>query len=347
MRSPVAHDLPARLAAALRAEGVAVPVDATVTFARALAVAPEQLYWAGRATLVRRPEDIPAYERALSSVLGWQVPAPPDVEVVAVESEAGPWSPAEVLRDKDLGACTDDERAEIDRLIARLRPAAALRPSRRRRPDRRPRPRSRVDLGRTVAAAVRSGGEVGRFATTSATTRPRRLVLLLDVSGSMAPYASALTRFAHAAVSGRRRGHVEVFALGTRLTRVTRELGDHDPDAALRRAAAAVLDWDGGTRLGEGLRTFNDGWGIRGVARGAVVVVLSDGWDRGDPEVLAAEVARLRRVAHRIVWVNPLKASPGFAPLAGGMAAALPHVDDLVEGHSLAALESLAERVGA
>ena len=201
----------------------------------------------------------------------------------------------------------------------------------------------RIDLRRTVAMEVR--GQVGRPATTSPGTRPRRVVLLLDVSGSMAPYARALARFAHAAVSGRRRGQVEVFALGTRLTRITRELATHDPDAALARAAAAVADWDGGTRLGAGLRQFNDGCGVRGIARGAVVVLLSDGWDRGEPDELADEAARLRRVAHRLVWVNPLKASPGYAPLARGMAAALPHVDEFVDGHCLDSLVSLAEVV--
>ena len=170
-------------------------------------------------------------------------------------------------------------------------------------------------------------------------------VLLLDVSGSMAPYARALARFAHAAVVARRRGGVEVFAVGTRLTRLTRELTTHDADAALEQAAAVVVDWDGGTRLGEGLRAFNDGWGVRGVARGAVVVVLSDGWDRGDPAQLGEEMARLHRVAHRIVWVNPLAASDGFTPTAAGMAAALPHVDELIAGHSVAALEELAARL--
>jgi uncharacterized protein with von Willebrand factor type A (vWA) domain len=139
---------------------------------------------------------------------------------------------------------------------------------------------------------------------------------------------------------------VEVFAMGTRLTRISRELADRDPDAALSAAARAVTDWSGGTRLGASLRAFNDGWGVRGMARGAVIIVMSDGWDRGDPVELAAELARLRRVAHRIVWVNPLKASPGYAPLARGMAAALPYVDEFVEGHSMAALEHLAEVVG-
>jgi hypothetical protein len=169
----------------------------------------------------------------------------------------------------------------------------------------------------------------------------RRIVLLLDVSGSMEPYARAFVRFLHAAVVGRTK--VEAFALGTRLTRITKELSSRDPDAAVRAAARRVTDWAGGTRLGEGLRTFNDTWGIRGMARGAVVVVLSDGWDRGAPEVLAEQMARLARVAHKVVWVNPLKATPGYAPLAQGMAAALPYVDAFVEGHSLAALEELAE----
>ena len=157
----------------------------------------------------------------------------------------------------------------------------------------------------------------------------------------MEPYARALLRFVQAAVAGRQR--VEAFALGTRLTRVTRELSSRDPDRALAQAAGHVQDWSGGTRLGECLRQFNDRWGVRGMARGAIVVILSDGWDRGEPEVLAEQMARLQRVAYKVVWVNPLKVTPGYAPLARGMAAALPHVDDFVEGHSVVALEELAE----
>jgi uncharacterized protein with von Willebrand factor type A (vWA) domain len=175
------------------------------------------------------------------------------------------------------------------------------------------------------------------------TTRNRRLVLLLDVSGSMEPYARALIRFVQAAVSGRQK--VEAFALGTRLTRLTRELSTHDPDEALRRAASRIVDYGGGTRLGDGLRVFNDEWGQRGMARGAVVVVLSDGWDRGDPDVLGEQMARLNRVAHKVIWVNPLKVTPGYAPLARGMAAALPHVDAFVEGHSIDAVEALAHEI--
>jgi uncharacterized protein with von Willebrand factor type A (vWA) domain len=371
---PDAEDLDrlaVRFAGALRAAGVPVPTGATVTYARALAAvgeSPTGAYWAGRATLVRRPEDVATYDRAFGEVFGGLAPATPMVVTRAVEvrldtdeAEAAPddpddsgpdagevrtmrWSATEVLRHRDLATCTADELAEAHRLMADLRVHAALRRSRRRRPA--PAGRGTPDLRRTVRRSLRTAGEVVRPASTQPGQRPRRLVVLVDVSGSMEPYARALTRFAHAAVAARRRGQVEVFALGTRVTRITRELATHDPDLALRRAGGAVADWAGGTRLGDGLRRFNDRWGVRGLARGAVVVILSDGWDRGDPEVLGAELARLRRVAHRLVWVNPLKASPGYAPLARGMAAALPHVDEFVEGHSVASLEALAEVVG-
>jgi uncharacterized protein with von Willebrand factor type A (vWA) domain len=364
---------------ALRDGGLDVPTGATVAFSRALAAVgverPERVYWAGRATLVRRPEDAVAYDRAFAAYFGGSVAPAGEPVVRAVElhvdaeddagddddgdesddgdgdegdgdesdSQALRWSRTEILRHKDLAACTADELDEAHRLMADLRVHAALRRTRRRRPD--PHGRGRLDLARSVRRALRTGGEVLRPATTRPGERPRRLVVLLDVSGSMEPYSRALARWAHAAVAARRRGRVEAFALGTRVTRITPELASHDPDQALARAADAVADWSGGTRLGDGLRWFNDRWGVRGLARGAVVVILSDGWDRGDPDVLGAEMARLRRVAHRVVWVNPLKASPGYAPLARGMAAALPHVDQLVEGHSLASLEDLADLV--
>jgi uncharacterized protein with von Willebrand factor type A (vWA) domain len=357
---------------ALRRAGVAVPTGATVVYARALVAvgsSPVGAYWAGRATLVRRPEDVAVYDQVFGRVFGGlrsaevaAVPRPVEVRLEVDdpadaapadggEAERSPadvqavrWSATEVLRHRDLAACTPDELAQAHRLMADLRVRAARRPSRRTRPA--SGGRGSLDLRRTVRRSLRTGGEVLRPARTEPGERPRRLVVLVDVSGSMEPYARALTRFAHAAVASRRRGRVEVFALGTRVTRITRELATHDPDRALRRAADAVVDWSGGTRLGAGMRRFNDLWGVRGLARGAVVVILSDGWDRGDPAVLGDELARLRRVAHRVVWVNPLKASPGYAPLAGGMAAALPHVDEFVEGHSIASLEALAEVVG-
>jgi uncharacterized protein with von Willebrand factor type A (vWA) domain len=223
--------------------------------------------------------------------------------------------------------------------MARLAVSGIPRRSRRRRPVRRS--GVRPDLRRTVRRALQTGGEPIERRFSEPGRKLRRLVFLLDVSGSMEPYARALIRFVHAAVVGRTR--VEAFALGTRLTRLTRQLSSRDPDQALRSVGASVEDWSGGTRLGETIGRFNDVWGCRGMARGAVVVVLSDGWDRGDPEVMGEQMARLGRVAHKVIWVNPLKASPGYQPLAGGMAAALPHVDEFVEGHSIESLEHLAE----
>ena len=356
----------------LRGAGLPVPTGATVAFAQALAVVglerPETVYWSGRATLVRRPEHTAVYDRAFAAFFGGQrlprrAAVVRNVEVhVDAEEEDGAtpdeddhqerppadvltvrWSPTEVLRHKDLAACTADELDEAHRLMADLRVHAALRRSRRRRSH--AHGRGRLDLRGSMRRALRTGGEVLWPATTEPRPRPRRLTLLLDVSGSMEPYARGLARFAHAAVAARRRGQVEVFALGTRVTRITRELSSHDPDEALHQAGDAVVDWAGGTRLGDGLRRFNDRWGVRGMARGAVVVIVSDGWDRGDPATLASEMERLRRVTHRLVWVNPLKASPGYAPLARGMAAALPHVDQFLEGHSVASLEELARLI--
>lgn len=353
----------------VRAGGVEVPVTATVHYAAALALVgfgrPERVYWAGRATLVTAPEQVPAYDRAFDAF--WlrrgaalappELPDPEFVAATSVETDeaelaTGPepddrvvptvaarWSPVEVLRRRDFASFSEAEHGEARRLIADLRLAGAPRPTRRRRPGRRGRP----DLRRTVRRSLRTGGEPVRRAYTAPHVETRRLVLLLDVSGSMEPYARAFVRFLHAAVVARRR--VEAFALGTRLHRITRELAARDPDAAISAAAAQVVDWSGGTRLGECLREFNDGWGVRGLARGAVIVICSDGWDRGDPALLAEQMQRLQRVARRIVWANPLKASPEYAPEARGMAAALPYVDDFVEGHSLAALEHLAEVV--
>jgi uncharacterized protein with von Willebrand factor type A (vWA) domain len=351
----------------LRQAGLDVPTGSVVTFARAVdAVGMSTrsgVYWAGHATLLRRAEDLAVYDEAFASFWGEgetaPSSAPPEVHEITVQLDAplpdsappspdsGPtltvrYSAAEVLRDKDFALYSGDELHEARRLMADLRFAGALRRSRRMRPTRAR--RGHPDLRRTVRRALRTGGEPLSRAFSAPSQRPRRIVVLFDVSGSMDPYGRALLRFVHAAVAGRVR--VEAFALGTRLTRLTRELMTRDPDAALVNAARAVSDWSGGTRLGEGLRAFNDRWGARGMARGATVVVLSDGWDRGDPAVLAEQMARLQRVAHRIVWVNPLKASPGYAPLAQGMAAALPYVDDFVAGHSVAALEHLVEVLG-
>jgi uncharacterized protein len=318
---------------------------------------------------VRRPEDRPAYEQAFGAfwlqreLLRTTREVEPVVLAVDDPPEDEPegdldgdgerddeartlevrYSPTEVLRHKDFAAYTDREFDEARRLMADLRLGGALRRSHRLRRSKGGRPTRHPDLRRTVHRSLRRHGEPIERLFLEPAERPRRIVLLCDVSGSMETYSRALLRFLHAAVVGR--GRVEAFALGTRLTRLTRELSSHDPDAALAKAAEAVADWSGGTRLGEVLRQFNDEWGVRGMARGAVVVILSDGWDRGEADELAAQMARLHRVAHRVVWVNPLKVTPGYAPLAKGMAAALPHVDEFLEGHSLASLERLAEVV--
>lgn len=363
MGAPVVRD-PATVAVAfvrtLRQAGLTVPVDASVRFVEALDVLdpgdPDQVYWAGRATLLRRREDQGLYELVFAGFFGGvpievSRPAPPQTVAVAVddpdaeasgvgEVDAGPaqqvrFSRTETLRQADFARMDEAELAEAWLLIDRLRLVGAPRPSRRAERS----PRGRPDLRRTVRNALRHGGEPIERAHTRPGERHRRVVFLVDVSGSMEPYARALLRFTHAAVAAG--GPVEAFAVGTRLTRMTRELARRDPDAALAAAAAAIEDFSGGTRLGEGLRAFNDRWGQRGMARGAVVVILSDGWDRGDPDELTEQMLRLARVAHRVVWVNPLKASPGYAPLARGMAAALPHVDAFVEGHNVDSLERL------
>jgi hypothetical protein len=359
-------------ATALRMTGVAVTTRSLLDFVAALGHVGiderARVYWAGRATLVRRPEDIPSYDRAFAAF--WlqreAIRVPVTLEAVTLEIDEPDddtdeakvpapdgderegttitvrYSPVETLRQKDFTLYTHGEFDEARKVMAGLRLGGATRTSRRLRRSKRSRT-SHPDVRGTVHRAIKLHGEPIHRAHLEPTTRPRRLVLLCDVSGSMEAYSRALLRFLHAAVVGRRQ--VEAFALGTRLTRLTRELSSHDPDAALSAAARAVTDWSGGTRLGDGMRAFNDRFGVRGMARGAVVVVLSDGWDRGEPEQLATQMARLHRVAHRVVWVNPLKATAGYAPLARGMAAALPHVDDFIEGHSLASLERLAEVV--
>ena len=256
------------------------------------------------------------------------------VEVVRLR-----YSPVEVLRTKDFALSSPEEFAELQRLLADLRLSGALRRSRRLEPAH----RGRHDPRRTLRSALRTGGEAVRHRFRKARVQPRKVVLLCDVSGSMAPYSRALLRFLHAGViSGAR---LEAFSIGTRLTRITKELATRDPDQALRQASGAVKDISGGTRLGDAMKEFVDRWGQRGMARGAVVVVLSDGWDRGDVAVLAEQMQRISRLAHRVIWVNPLKSAPGYKPLAAGMAAALPHVDVFLSGHNFESLEELAEAI--
>jgi uncharacterized protein with von Willebrand factor type A (vWA) domain len=353
----------------LRGSGLDVPVGSAITFAKALGAVGlddrDHVYWAGQATLVRRPEDRDIFARVFAEFFedrhGFVARSSPTSVTLELDSgdedDADPnagddqppgsdeptlslrYSAIEVLRHLDFAVYGEPEWAQARRLMAELRAHAEMRRSRRlRRSSRR---HGSLDLPATVRAALGSDGEAIRRAWRRPAERPRRLVYIIDISGSMQPYARAFLRFAHATVSARATGETEIFVLGTRLTRITRALSWRDPDAALADAARLVDDWYGGTRLGAGLQFFNDRWGNRGMARGAVVVIMSDGWDRGDPTQLAREMGRLRRVARRVVWVNPLRASPGYQPVARGMAAALPFVDDFVDGHSLASLEAL------
>lgn len=369
-----AEQLAVGFARVLRGLGMSVPIGSVIAFGEALGLLGidqrDHVYWAGRSTLVHRPEDLGTYDRAFA--VYWERRGGGDDDGLEIEEpllitiavddggddgsdqpdDAGErnddpvlqlrFSATEVLRHKDFAAYSDDELHLAEELMSTLRLAGPPRQSFRMRKSRRgPNP----DIRATIRSSLRSGGEPIQRRWREPGERMRRLVLLLDVSGSMEPYARGMLRFVHAAVAGRQR--VEAFALGTRLTRVTRELSSRDPDRALELATSRVLDWSGGTRLGDCLRTFNDDWGVRGMARNAIVVILSDGWDRGDPAELGEQMERLHRVTFRTIWVNPLKVTPGYAPLARGMAAALPHVDAFVEGHSVAAMEELAATISA
>lgn len=355
------------LARTLRAAGVPASPDRVQAAIRAIAALDptrhDDVYWAGRLTLCGTCEELGRYDAAFAAYFGARpgslvrrqrvlVPklrlvsdgTPPGSDDDGDEQSPGQASAAassvEQLRHRDVRTLRADERAELNRLLALMRMPGQARRTRRQQSA----SRGQVDATRTLRAWLRAGGEPARLARRRPASKARRIVLLVDVSGSMDLYTDALLRFAHAA-SRRGDARTEVFALGTRLTRVTREMAHRDPDAAMAAVAASVPDAGGGTRLGELLKEFLDRWGQRGTARGAVAVVLSDGWERGDAALLGEQMARLQRLSHRVVWANPRKAAPGFAPVAAGMAAALPYVDDFVSGHSLGALEHLARVV--
>lgn len=350
-------------ARALRAAGVDADPSRVHAFVGALEALRvdrvRDVYWAGRVTLCAGPDDLERYDRVFDAffsgvtvtgrattrrrvqlaadALG--VPATdgvPDAapSVTAVTRHA---SANEALRHRDVTDLAPAEREELRRLLARFAMPGEVRRSRRRQRAH----RGAIDRRRTVRALLAAGGEPGVMRHTGPRHQPRRVVLLVDVSGSMAGYADALLRFAHAAVRGRD-APTEVFTLGTRLSRVTGALAHRDADTAMRAVSAAIPDWSGGTRLGATLREFLDVWGQRGLARGAVAVILSDGWETGDAAELGRQVARLSRLTHRLVWANPRAGREGFAPTAGGMAAALPYCDHFQAGHSLASLEDLA-----
>ena len=374
----------------LRAQGLPVGTGRVLTFCRAVAALKltdrDSLYWAGRASMIARREDLAVYDEAfadwyrgltLSGGLRIELAIPPGAaERAAIEwgdapedleitlgSTAAIWrntdedeepepgdetsirivaSGTEVLREKSFPELTEEERRRVAAMIRRL---AVTVPVERTRRTRAAAKGSTFDMRRTLRRSLRTQGEPFDRAWKERRSRTRPLVLILDISGSMAPYARALMQFAYAAMAAGRR--VEVFVFGTRLTRVTRTLRTRDPDRALHEIGRQVADWEGGTRIGESLKTLLDGWSQRAALRGAVVVLCSDGLERGDPELLKTQMARLRRLAYRVVWVNPLKGSPRYEPLARGMAAAMPSVDVFLSGHNLESLEQLGRVLGA
>ncbi len=354
------------LAALMRAAGARVGVGELLAAHRALAAVDPtdrtDAYFALRTTLCSTRAELLLFREAFAAVFAAREPENPLESLGEIEKAAMPrvgvpqtgaaelevdpdgtpvpaaFSDEELLREKDFASYTDAERAQARRLLMRIAARAPQRLSRRTRPTRRR--RDAHDLRATVRASLRHGGELMERRYREPGLRPRRIVLVCDVSGSMAPYARMLLQYLQASVAARAR--VEAFVFGTRLTRVTRDLEGRDPDRALARAAERVTDWSGGTRIGAALAELNREHGRR-IGRGAVVVILSDGWDRGDPDVLAAEMARLRRTAHRLLWLNPLAADPRYEPLTRGMRAALPHLDHLLPGNSIASLESLAD----
>jgi uncharacterized protein with von Willebrand factor type A (vWA) domain len=355
-----------RFAGALRAAGLAVGTGDVQLYCSALSgLDPSDLvdlYWAGRATLVNRHDDISTYDEvfrrfflgedaagdALTLMLRASAAAQGALAMPSTEpGEAGReddavlgWMASDVaaLKHKSFAACTPEELAALRRIMARIR----LTPPRRRtRRTAAARAGTRPDPRRTIRESMRMHGEPARLYWRRRKVRLRPLILILDISGSMADYSRSLLQFAHSAA--RSAGRVEVFCFGTRLTRVTGAMECRSPDDALERAARTAFDWDGGTRIGDSLDAFVRDWGRRGLCRGGIVVICSDGLDRGDPAVLAGAMERLSRLSHRLVWLNPHKGDdPGFRPTTLGMMVAAPHVDLLLSGHDLASLEKLA-----
>ena len=361
----------------LRATGLPVGTGRILSFCRSAAVLgpfdPADLRLAARATLVSRHEDLAVLDGAFDRYFGNEAISLPEsppaalttpqgqeadisesaVAVAAGRAFEGPddgvdgeavlrivASDVERLRRKDFGDLSEEERRRAMVLVRRLAVATPLRSSRRYRPQTRG---SRFDLRQTLRRSLRTEGEPFRRAWKDRRVRRRPLVLILDVSGSMAAYSRPLIEFAHAAALAGDR--VEVFCFGTRLTRITRALHARDPSRALADVGLAVVDWEGGTRIGESLKELLDRWAGRSALRGSVVVLCSDGLERGDPELLTHQMERLSRLSHRVVWVNPLAGSPRYEPLARGMAASLPSIDVFLPGHNLENLEALAAAI--
>lgn len=367
----------------LHSAGIPVTPERSARFAATIHLtAPatyDDLYWAARVTLVSGREQLDQFDRVFGHIFGELADqagergdpgSPPTTskpqQRSAESSDNRRGSPGagrsgddrrsgdgeaegetlamtasadEHLHRADYAALSPMELATLRVLMAQMRVAP---PQRTRRRTRRSSRGTRLDMRATIRRSRRTGGDPVEQALRQRTTRPRRVVMIADVSGSMEPYARAYLQLLHCAAGG---ANAEVFVFATRLTRLTRQLRIRNANVALQRAAASAPDWAGGTRLGDALKAFNDGWGRRGIARGAVLLIVSDGWDSGDPALVGEQMARLSRLAHRVVWVNPRKQSPSYRPLVGGMAAALPHVDELVSGHSLESMFEVLEAI--
>jgi uncharacterized protein len=326
----------------------------------------EDLRTTVRIHFARRREELPVLDQALAAFLGMKSLQDPmaaamaqadrageagqevttvgrqlkvldDMEMGAdaEEQEIASYSRIELLREKDFDALNEAEMAEVRRLIRLMRLPAGLTRSRRMRPG----GRDRLDMRRLLRRSMRYGGEMLAFSWKSPSQRPRPLVLLCDISGSMERYSRLLLNFAYALKNASTR--VEAFVFATRLTRITGLLRHHDVDTALNRVTASVDDWSGGTRIGEAIESFNRRYGRRVLGHGATVAIISDGWDRGDADQMRHAIAHLQRSCHRLIWMNPLMGAPGYEPLTLGLQAALPFVDDFLPAHNLANLEAL------
>lgn len=355
-------------ARALRAAGLRVTADRERTFLECVATVGAQershVYWSGRATLTGGPTDAATYDKIFTAwfessgprpVVRDERPRPPVQQAALSDGETGEVeqddqqvstaaSTADVLRHRDVATLEPHEKAVLAGMFGAYRVTLPVRPSRRRHRTR----LGQVDGRATLREQLRGLGEPGPVRHSRRRTRPRPVVLLIDVSGSMEPYADSLLRLAQAiSRCGRTAGgRVETFTMGSRLTQVTRAMQERDGDRALIAAGDLVPDWSGGTRLAETLGAFLQRFGRRGMARSAVVVVFSDGWERGGAESLGEQMRRLRSVAYRVIWANPHKGRAGYQPVQAGIAAALPHIDALVAGHSWQAFEELAEAIG-
>lgn len=332
----------------------------------------DDFYHAARTLLVHGVEDLAVFDQAFTLFWRrpserWEVrlppaaplrrrrsrliaptPQPPATPEGAADVDEPPafdvtmtYSAVEILRHKDFSELSADEVAAVKTLIANLEWRMDERRTRRLTPG----AGARLDLRRTIRRSLKHGGEIVEWAERRRKTRPRPLVVLADISGSMERYTRLLLHFLFGLSIGLDQ-RVETFVFGTRLTRITRQLKHKQIETALRDVSTVVTDWAGGTRIGDCLKCFNFDWGRRVLGRGAVVLVISDGWDRGDPEVLGHEIARLHRSAHRLIWLNPLLGAADYEPLTRGLQAALPHIDDFLPVHNLASLEALAERLG-